>query len=85
MQHNKQILSNFIKGSKSISLASFIFLSTIDVYKIPYQEPITENTPLVPNGFYAKSKLHSENLLKDTWPEFPVVILRLFLVFPNNH
>ena len=77
MQHNKQILSNFIKGSKSISLASFIFLSTIDVYKKQFEKSITENTPILPNGYYAISKFASENLLKDTWPQLPIVILRL--------
>ena len=77
MQHNIQIVSNFIKGSQSISLASFIFLSSIDVYRKPFKKPITENTPLAPAGFYAISKVSSENLLKDAWPQLPIVILRL--------
>ena len=77
MNQNIQIVSNFIKGSHSISLASLIFLSSIDVYGKPLDNPITENTPVAPTGYYATSKLTSENLLKDAWPQLPIVILRL--------
>jgi UDP-glucose 4-epimerase len=77
MQHNIQIVSNFIKGSQLLSLASFIFLSTIDVYKKPYEKPITENTPIDPIGYYAISKVYSENLIKNAWPQLPTLILRL--------
>ena len=77
MQHNKKIVSNFIKGSQSLSLASFIFLSTIDVYKKPYENPIKESTPIDPIGNYAISKVYSEKLIKNAWPKLPTLILRL--------
>ena len=77
MQHNIKIVSNFIKGSQSLSLASFIFLSTIDVYKKPYEKPIKESTPIDPIGNYAISKVYSEKLIKNAWPQLPTLILRL--------
>ena len=76
MEHNINILSNFIKCSKSISLSSFIYLSSIDVYDKSHGR-ITECTPVLPVGYYALSKANSEKMLIDSLLETPLMILRL--------
>ncbi len=84
MQGNIQMVSNFIQGAHSVHPASLIFLSSIDVYGTPKENPITENIPLAPNGFYAVAKTCGEYLLKEVWPDLPLTVLRLPGIYGNG-
>jgi UDP-glucose 4-epimerase len=60
----------------------FIFSSTAAVYGIPEVQPVTEGSPLRPINPYGRSKLMTEEMLKDTAASNPFryVALRYFNV-----
>jgi UDP-glucose 4-epimerase len=71
---------NLLKVMKKYKVQNIIFSSSCATYGIPQKIPITENTPQVPINPYGKSKLFSENMIKDFAESFGLkyVILRYF-------
>ena len=66
-----------------INVKHVIFFSTVDVYGVNPELPISELSPVNPNDFYAKAKLDSENILKkeSELKGFNLTILRLCGVY----
>jgi len=64
------------------NIDKFIFSSTAAVYGIPETQPVSENSPLRPINPYGRSKLMTEEMLKDTAAANPFryVALRYFNV-----
>lgn len=65
----KEIFSVNVYGTKvlldlayTFKVERFIFISTTAVYGIPKTHPVTEDSPLVPIGPYAQSKIEAENI-----------------------
>ncbi len=81
--------NNFYKAMKFINTAvdsgvkNIVFSSTAAVYGMPDENPVTEQTPLAPINPYGRSKVFTENFLKDLAQindEISFVILRYFNV-----
>ncbi len=70
-----KILLQLMKKNK---IKNIIFSSTASIYK-KSNKPLTENSPLKPLSFYAKSKLNAENLIKKN-RTIKHIILRFFNV-----
>jgi len=77
MEKNIKMIRNFIKASKNLNIISLVFLSSIDVYALEYNSPITEASDLFPNSFYATSKICSEYMLGSALSSSSYTILRL--------
>lgn len=71
---------NLLKVMKKYKVKNIIFSSSCATYGIPQKIPITESTPQEPINPYGKSKLFSENMIKDFAESFGLkyVILRYF-------
>lgn len=85
---NVQGTQNLLKGielSKSLP-KSFIFISTVAVYGVDQGEDINENTPLLANDSYGKSKIQAEKLVLEWCKKNNVIctILRLPLLVGEN-
>lgn len=65
---------------------SFIFISTVAVYGVDQGENINENTPLLANDSYGKSKIQAEKLVLEWCKKNNVIctILRLPLLVGDN-
>lgn len=85
---NKEIAVEVAQKAKEERVAQFIYLSSASVYS--KQDKIDLNTPLIPKGYYGKSKLEAETeLLKMKTETFKVVIVRPPMVYgkgcPGNY
>jgi UDP-glucose 4-epimerase len=76
---NVRMVETVINALPETGIRSLIFLSSVDVYgRPPVSLPVTEQTKLHPEGYYAPSKLVSEIFLANrVAPRFPLTILRL--------
>lgn len=83
MVNNLKMAENLSRLIKKNPVSQVIFLSTIDVYGINPKLPINENTSLMPDDYYANSKLASEFILKKICSEnnIPLLILRMAGVY----
>ena len=79
---NINLIKNLLKVMP-INVKHVIFFSTVDVYGVNPELPISELSPVNPNDFYAKAKLDSENILKkeSELKGFNLTILRLCGVY----
>ena len=79
---NINLIKNLLKVMP-INAKHVIFFSTVDVYGVNPELPISELSPVNPNDFYAKAKLDSENILKkeSELKGFNLTILRLCGVY----
>lgn len=63
----------------------FVFVSTANVYAQSGM-PLSEDSPLLPTSFYARSKLAAEMLVQSYAPWMECLVLRLFTVYgPGQH
>ncbi|MBZ7955321.1 UDP-glucose 4-epimerase GalE [Campylobacter molothri] len=75
--------TNLIKTCIETGVNKFIFSSTAATYGEPQIPVVSENSPLAPINPYGRSKLMSEEVLRDAnkaHPEFKYCILRYFNV-----
>ncbi|MBZ7948521.1 UDP-glucose 4-epimerase GalE [Campylobacter sp. RM9929] len=75
--------TNLIKTCIETGVNKFIFSSTAATYGEPQTPVVSENSPLAPINPYGRSKLMSEEVLRDAnkaHPEFKHCILRYFNV-----
>lgn len=75
--------TNLIKTCIETGVNKFIFSSTAATYGEPQTPVVSENSPLAPINPYGRSKLMSEEVLRDVnkaHPEFKYCILRYFNV-----
>ena len=79
---------NLLKGIEQSKVLpkSFIFISTVAVYGVDQGENINENTPLLANDSYGKSKIQAEKLVLEWCQKNNVIctILRLPLLVGDN-
>jgi UDP-glucose 4-epimerase len=82
---NHQLTRNVAEKAKKEGVKHFIFLSSMIVYS-PKEKKVDENTPLLPKGPYALSKLNAENALKSLEDNaFKVALLRPSVIYgPGN-
>ncbi len=71
---------NLLKVMKEFGVKNIIFSSSCATYGIPEKVPISENTPQNPINPYGRSKLFSENIIKDFEQSYGIkyIILRYF-------
>ncbi len=71
---------NLLKVMKEFGVKNIIFSSSCATYGIPEKVPISENTPQNPINPYGRSKLFSENIIKDFEQGYGIkyIILRYF-------
>lgn len=85
---NVQGTQNLLKGIElsKVLPKRFIFISTVAVYGIDQGENINENTPLLANDSYGKSKIQAEKLVLEWCQKNNVIctILRLPLLVGEN-
>ena len=85
---NVQGTQNLLHGIERSSRLpkSFIFISTVAVYGVDQGESINENTPLLANDSYGKSKIQAEKLVLEWCQKNNVIctILRLPLLVGEN-
>ena len=85
---NVQGTQNLLKGIElnKVLPKSFIFISTVAVYGVDQGENINENTPLLANDSYGKSKIQAEKLVLEWCQKNNVIctILRLPLLVGDN-
>ncbi|RIW12257.1 NAD-dependent epimerase/dehydratase family protein [Algoriphagus lacus] len=77
--------ANLLKGISNVP-RSLVFISTVAVYGLEKGEEIAENSPLLGETPYAKSKLEAENLVRE-WGvtnRVNILILRLPLIVGPN-
>lgn len=77
--------ANLLKGISDVP-QSFVFISTVAVYGSEQGDEIAENSPLLGETPYAKSKLEAESLVRE-WGvanQVNVLILRLPLIVGPN-
>ncbi|EDO9566794.1 UDP-glucose 4-epimerase GalE [Campylobacter coli] len=75
--------TNLIQTCIQTGVSKFIFSSTAATYGEPTTPVVSENSPLAPINPYGRSKLMSEEVLRDAnmaHPEFKYCILRYFNV-----
>ena len=77
-QTNINLTKNILKFSKKIKIDKYFYFSTVQIYK-PAKKIITESSEALPNSYYGKTKLISENLVKKFCSENKIYfyILRL--------
>ena len=63
MEKNIEMAGNFVRATKNNKLVTCIFMSSIDVYDQRSGLPISEESDLYPDNFYAISKFCSELIL----------------------
>ena len=78
---------NIIEIAKKYKVKYLIFSSSASVYGKQKKFPISENSPLKPISFYGKTKLVSENLIKNNFSKgyFKSICLRYFNVVGSNY
>lgn len=64
MMNNLRMVEHFNAASREFPVASLIYLSTMDVYGIPAELPIREETPLAPTHYYGLSKMACEYMIQ---------------------
>jgi nucleoside-diphosphate-sugar epimerase len=78
---------NLLKSlEKCTKVKKFIFISSVSVYGTDYGEKITEDSPLLANDPYGKSKIKAENIIIEWCSRNDILytILRLPLVIGDN-
>lgn len=83
LQGNIKIIANIAQVLESKPIKKCVYLSTADVYGIPEKLPITEETPISPQTYYAIAKYCCEALLEVACRKTncPLLILRYNGVF----
>ena len=59
-ERNRRIVKNFVTATRRTNLHLLIYLSTVDVYGRCPALPISENSPLRPDSWYARAKCECE-------------------------
>jgi UDP-glucuronate 4-epimerase len=77
---NIDAVAELLDWSRSHGVGHFILASTGSVYKSS-AEPLTEESPCHPVGFYAATKLAAEHLARAYSGLFRVVVARLFGIY----
>ena len=73
-KQNVQIVQGAIKHFEN---SNFVFFSSVDVYGTSPELPISESSALVGNTLYARSKIKSEEMLRDAFALEKLLIFRL--------
>jgi UDP-glucuronate decarboxylase len=75
--------SNMLELARQKSVKKFIYMSSANVYGVPSQVPVTEETPLNPRTPYDYSKVIGEMLVKSyhVHQKLPTVVLRCWKLF----
>jgi len=82
-QNNTANSLSLIRACIETGVRQFVFSSTAAVYGVPAQSPVSEDTPPAPINPYGKSKLFTENILRDvsrSRKDFHYLALRYFNV-----
>lgn len=83
---NLEIVKNLIEAAKDKKIQSIIFFSSIDVFGINPQIPITEETKIAPDTYYGLAKATSEWILLESGEiHKPVTVLRIPGVFGGKN
>ena len=77
MEKNIEMVGNFVKATKNNNLLTCIFMSSVDVYDQRSGLPLSEESDLYPDNFYAISKYCSELILNLANQIEVLTILRL--------
>ena len=77
MEKNIEMVGNFVRATKNNKLVTCIFMSSVDVYDQRSGLPISEESDLLPNYFYAISKYCSELIFNLSNQIGVLTILRL--------
>ena len=77
MEKNIEMVGNFVRATKNNTLVTCIFMSSVDVYDQRSGLPISEESDLLPNNFYAISKYCSELIFNLSNQIGVLTILRL--------
>lgn len=78
---NRDLAYKTAKKAKAEGVRQFVFLSSMSVYGVE-NGIIGNNTPLMPNSNYGKSKLQAEELIKNLEADsFKVVIIRPPMIY----
>jgi nucleoside-diphosphate-sugar epimerase len=74
-----------VEGLQEFEVGQLIFSSTMLVHA-PCEpgERITEDSPLLPKWDYPRSKLETEQLLREARWEFPIALLRISVVYDEG-
>lgn len=77
---NVDATAEFLDWSRRSGVRRFVLASTANVYR-PSLQPLSEDMPSEPEGFYASSKLSAELLARAYRGILQVVVARLFTVY----
>lgn len=82
-QDNIKMITHVSLALESINIKRCIYLSTADVYGIAPKLPITEETPVAPQTYYATAKYTCEQVLQITCKKnnIPLLVLRYNGIF----
>ena len=88
MLANIQIVKPLIEGCQLANIASVVYISSVDVYGVHPELPITEQSQINPDTWYGLAKSNCEWMLSTSGEvTFPVTILRIPGIFgyaPND-
>ena len=77
---NVKAMLALLEYARQANVKKFVFLSSANVYKWNRYR-LSEDAPLEPNSFYARSKYMAEMLLESYAMFFNCIVLRLFTVY----
>lgn len=80
---NIDMMKNFISAVKYLNISSFVYLSSIDVYKTT-DSLLDESFPLESSSHYGNSKIKCENILQQNFGNENLCILRLPGIYGPN-
>lgn len=79
---NTTMVNNFLKSSSRLEIASLTYFSSVDVYGIRPEIPITEDSRVAPDTYYGLAKMACEWMLRRPGSfKCPISILRIPGVF----
>lgn len=80
---NVHSVQRLLELARLRSVKKFVYASTANIYKQSH-DPIPEDSPVVPETFYARSKYMAEMLVQSYADFFECVVLRFFTVYGPN-
>ena len=83
---NVAIVNNFIQAQTQVNVKSIIYFSSVDVYGVSPELPVTEKTAIDPDTWFGLAKYCCEHEFKlSPLIKCPVTILRIPGVYGNPH